>query len=125
MDISIKERVYQALVRLNYFDCGKKDSLEVFKKAKHLEDVVIEVERNCNVDKILFRYNPSISMFCRVAIREEDKELLHRESQYKVHPTCLKRQCLNHKICIDTFIELLGYAFEPIAIYSVDSIKLL
>lgn len=119
MEMSVKERVHQALKAKNHFDCGKKDSLEVFEKALNLEDVLIRVERNCNVDQPLFRYNPDTHMFCRVTLSEEDKELMRKELQYRVLPECKRRKCFSQEIDVDSFIALLEFVFEPIAVYSL------
>ena len=107
------------LKRKNYFDCGKKDSLEVFERAEHLEDVIIQVERNCNVDNLLFRYNPATRKFHRVTLTDKDKELLKRETKYDVHRKCIERQCFNKAINVDIFIELLEFIFEPVAVFNV------
>lgn len=119
MEMHVKERVHQALKRKNYFEYTKKDSLEVFEKAEHLEDLIIQVERYCNVDKLLFRYNPATRNFHRITLTADDKELLRRESQYKVHHKCIQRQCFKKEINVDSFIVLLDGVFEPIAVYHV------
>lgn len=121
--MSVKERVYQALKSKNYFEFGKKDSLEVFTNATSLEDLIIQVERNCNVDQPLFRYNPVTHKFYRVAISEKDKELLERETLYNVHPECKKRGCLSREIKVETFIKLMDFVFEPIAVYEVSEVE--
>ena len=90
--MSVKERVYQALKSKNYFEFGKKDSLEVFANATSLEDLIIQVERNCNVDQPLFRYNPV-------------------------------RGCLSREIKVETFIKLMDFVFEPIAVYEVSEVE--
>ena len=118
MEICVKERVYQALKRKNYFDLGKEDSLEVLERAEHLEDVIIQVERNCNVDNLLFRYNPATRKFHRVTLTDKDKELLKREAKYNVRRKCIERQCLKKDINVDSFIELLEFVFEPIAVFN-------
>ena len=119
MEKCVKERLYEAIKSKNYFETGKKDSLEVLEKAEHLEDIIIQVERNCNVDKLLFRFNSSTRKFHRVALTDYDKELLEIEKKYKVHRKCLERQCLKEEINVDSFIELLEFVFEPIAIFKV------
>lgn len=124
MEMFVKERVFIALKRKNYFEHEKKDSLEVFKKARHIEDVIIQVERNCNTDNILFRYNPTTCKFHRIALTEKDKELLCRESKYVVHPECIKRKCLNKEINVHSFIKLLRFVFEPVAVYNVSDFNI-
>lgn len=118
MENCVKERVYQSLKKRNYFEFGKTDSLEVFEKAEHLEDVIIQVERNCNVDNLLFRYNPTTCKFHRVTLTNKDIELLNREVKYDVHRKCIERQCIKNAINVDSFIELLEFAFEPIGIFN-------
>ena len=118
MEKSYTARVYEALKRTNYFDTEKKDSLEVFEKAIHLEDVIIRVERNCNVDKLLFRYNPRSHKFHRITLTEEDEQLMAKEKRYRFHPECKKRKCNAEAIDVDSFIELLEFVFEPIAVYN-------
>lgn len=120
--MSNKERIYQALKEKNYFESGKKDSLEVLEKATRLEDVIIQVERNCNVDKLLFQYNPVTHQFCRVTPTQEDVDLLNKEAHYAVHPECRKRKCLSKAISIADFIKLLDFVFEPLAVYKVGEI---
>lgn len=117
--MSDKERIYQALKNKNYFEHEKKDSLEVLEKASHLEDVIIKVERNCNVDHLLFRYDSHKHCFYRVTLTQQDEDLLSRERFYSVHPECKKRKCLSREIMIDDFISLLDFVFEPLAIYEV------
>lgn len=121
--MSDKERIYQALKAKNYFWSGKKDSLEVLEKVARLEDVIIQVERNCNVDKPLFQYDPVTHKFCRVTPTQADVDLLNREALYNVHPKCKKRKCLSKAISIDDFIKLLDFVFEPIAVYKVGEIE--
>lgn len=120
--MSDKERIFQALKNLNYFESGKKDSLEVLERATNLEDVILQVERSCNVDKLLFRYDPATRKFCRVTPRKEDVELLEREVAYRVQIECRNRKCLRRKIDFDDFIELLAGAFEPIGVYKASEI---
>ncbi|MCI8352851.1 MAG: hypothetical protein HFJ58_04560 [Clostridia bacterium] len=120
--MSDKERIYQALKEKNYFESEKKDSLEVLEKATHLEDVIIQVERNCNVDNLLFQYDPVTRKLCRVTPRQEDVDLLNREAHYDVHPECKKRKCLSKAISITDFIKLLDFVFEPLAVYRVGEI---
>lgn len=122
MEMCIKERLSKTLQKRNFFDTGKKDSFEVLERAQHLEDIYIRVERFCNVDKLFFRYNPSTGHFHRVTPTENDQELLRRESKYDVSKSCMKRQCFNQKIDVDSFIKLLEYSFEPIGIYAVNEI---
>ena len=107
--MSDKKRIYQALKNKNYFEHEKKDSLEVLEKASHLEDVIIKVERNCNVDHLLFRYDSHKHCFYRVTLTQQDEDLLNRERFYRAHPECKKRKCLSREIMID----------EPLAIYEV------
>ena len=117
--MSDKERIYQALKSKNYFEYEKKDSLEVLEKASYLEDVIIKVERNCNVNQLLFRYDSNKRCFYRVILTQQDEDLLSKERFYRVHPDCKKRKCLSRKIMIDDFISLLDFVFEPLAIYEV------
>lgn len=117
--MSDKERIYQALKNKNYFEYEKRNSLEVLEKASHLEDVIIKVERRCNVDDLLFRYGPYEHCFYRVTLTQQDEDLLSRENFYSVPPECKRRKCLSRKIIIDDFIRLLDFVFQPIAIYEV------
>ena len=118
MKISVKERVYQALKSKNYFESGKKDSLEVFEKAEHLEDVIIQVERGCNVDKLFFHYNPITRKFHRVTFTDNDKKLLRREKSYRRNDICIKKKCFKKQIDVDSFIKLIECGFEPISVFS-------
>lgn len=120
--MSDKERIHQALKKKNYFESGKKDSLEVLEGMAQLEDVLIQVERNCNVDKPIFQYNPVTHQFCRVTPTQKDEDLLNREALYNVHPECKERKCLDKAISVDDFIKLLDFVFEPIAVYKVGEI---
>lgn len=115
--MSDKERILQALKGKNYFEHAKKDSLEVLVQADKLEDVIIEVERSCNVDKLLFRYDPETRKFCRVTPRQKDVELLDREMKYRMDIECTHRNCLRRKIDFEDFIKLLDFALEPIGVY--------
>lgn len=124
MKTTVKHRIYKALKKKNYFEHEKKDSLEVFRKAENLEDVIIEVERNCNFDKLLFSYNPITKKFHRVVLSDEDRKLLKQESKYIVRKECIKRQCLKKAINIDSFIELLDFVFEPIAVFNVHELNI-
>lgn len=119
--MSNKERIYQALKEKN-FEFEKKDSLEVLEKATRLEDVIIQVERNCNIDRLLFQYNPVTHQFCRVTPTQKDVDLLNREAHDNLHPECRKRKCLSKAISIADFIKLLDFVFEPCAIYEVGEI---
>mgnify|MGYP004567484097 CR=1 FL=1 len=124
MEMFVKERVFRALKKKNYFEHEKKDSLEILKKAEHFEDIIIQVERNCNFDNLLFRYNPTDRKFHRVVLTEKDKELLCRESKYNVHHKCIKRKCLNKEIDVHSFIKLLDFVFEPVAVYNVSDFNI-
>jgi len=118
--MSVKERLYQALKSNNCFDSAKeKEFLETLENAKELQDVIIKVERNCNVDKLYFRYNPTTNKFDRVVLTSKDYDQLEKESHYKQHDTCTQSQCLRKEIDFDAFIELLKLQFEPIAIFTL------
>lgn len=119
--MSVKERLYQALKTNNLFDDSKeKEYLEVLENANELQDVILHVERSCNVDQLYFRYNPSTNKFDRVVLTSKDYDQLEKETHYKPkHDKCIKSQCLRREIEIDAFIELLKLQFEPIAIFLV------
>lgn len=123
--MNVKERVYEAFIKKNYFEYGKKDSLEVFEKASAIEDLVLEMERNCNVDHLFFRYNSKTGMFHRLLLTEKDKELRKREIKYweNHHKVCTERQCFSEKIDVDTFIALLEFVFEPIGVYEASELE--
>jgi len=117
--MAIKQWLYETLKNKNYFDHGKTDSLKVLERTRNLEDVILQVERSCNVDNILFRYNPKTGKFHRVTLTDKDKELLRREDKYQHRFECIKRKCFSQAIDVETFIRLLSLEFEPVAIYHV------
>jgi len=122
--MSVKERVYQALKKKNYFGQKEKEYLEVLEKAKKMQDVIIQVERHCNTDNFYFRYNPFTRKFHRITLTQKDKDLLKKEVNYQVHLHCIFSQCLNRKIKIRTFIKLLNLQFEALAIYTVSDVNI-
>lgn len=121
--MSDKELLYQALKERNYFEFGKKDSLQVLESAKSLDEIVIEVERGCNTDKLIFRYNKAEKTFYRIALNQEDSDLLDLETHYTTLPQCKTRKCLSRKIKVSDFINLLKNQFEAIAIYEYAVVK--
>ena len=117
--MSVKERLYQALKGRNYFGSKEKEYLEVLENAQELQDVILQVERGCNVDQLYFRYNPTTNMFDRVVLTSKDYDQLEKEFHYTQHDKCIKSQCLRREIEIDAFLKLLTLQFEPIAIYLI------
>ena len=123
MKMSDKELLYQALKEKNYFKFGKKDSLQVLSTAKSLEEIVIKVERSCNTDRLLFRYDQKDKSFYRIALNQEDFDLLDLETRYTTLPQCRIKKCLSRVINFSDFINLLKNQFEAIAIYTYEEIK--
>lgn len=121
MEMNAKTRLLDALKQRNFFESCHKDSLEKLENALHLEDVIFEVERGCNVDHLFFRYNPKTNKFHRVAFTLEDKKLWRKETLHlrPAHPKCASRQCFNKRISIDTFVLLLAREFEAVAIFKI------
>ena len=117
--MSVKERLYQALKSRNFFDSKEKEYFNRLENAQELQDVIIQVERSCNVDSFYFRYNPDTNKFDRVVLSSKDYDQLEKESHYTQRDKCIKSQCLRKEIDIDTFLELLKLQFEPIAIFLV------
>ena len=121
--MSDKELLYQALQERNFFKFGKTDSLQVLKSAKSLDEIVIEVERGCNTDRLLFRYDKIEKSFYRIALDQEDLDLLNLETHYTILPQCRARKCLSREIKVSDFINLLKSQFEAIAIYEYKAVK--
>lgn len=121
--MSDKELLYQALQGRNYFKFGKTDSLQVLKSAKSLDEIVIEVERGCNTDRLLFRYDKIEKSFYRIALNQEDFDLFDLETHYTTLPQCKTRKCLSRVIKVSDFINLLKNQFEAIAIYEYEAFK--
>lgn len=121
--MSDKELLYQALQGRNYFKFGKTDSLQVLKSAKSLDEIVIEVERGCNTDRLLFHYDKIEKSFYRIALNQEDFDLLDLETHYTTLPQCKTRKCLSRVIKVSDFINLLKNQFEAIAIYEYEAFK--
>ena len=120
LEMSVKERLYQALKNRNFFDSKEKEYLDVLKNTQELQDVILHVERGCNVDQLYFRYNPTTDKFDRVVLTSKDYDQLEKEAKYqRMHDKCIKSQCFQREITIDAFVELLKLQFEPIAIYLI------
>ena len=119
--MTVKERLYQALKSRNFFGSKEQHYLDILEKAENLEDVVIQVERGCNVDQLYFRYNPTTNKFDRVILTSEDYDQLEKEAHYTKQQSerCVKSQCLKKAIDINAFLELLKLQFEPISIYLI------